>query len=135
VRKAKQKRASSNQGFASMPAEKQREIAVMGGKAVRGQNRSFSKNRKLAAEAGRKGGMAVPAHKRSFSRNPALAAEAGAKGGRAVQAIDRSFSKDRALAAEAGRLGGYATAQAQVNVEEPKPAAVTETPETVGDVM
>jgi len=74
---------TSNRGFASMDAERQREIASMGGKAVPDSKRSFSQNRRLAAEAGRKGGQSVPDEKRSFSQNPELAAEAGRKGGQA----------------------------------------------------
>ncbi len=74
---------TSNRGFASMDAERQREIASMGGKAAPDSKRSFSQNRRLAAEAGRKGGQSVPDEKRSFSQNPELAAEAGRKGGQA----------------------------------------------------
>ena len=42
----------SHRGFASMNAERQRQIASMGGKAVPDEKRSFSQNRRLAAEAG-----------------------------------------------------------------------------------
>ena len=73
----------SHRGFASMNADKQRQIASMGGKAVPDEKRSFSQNRRLAAEAGRKGGQSVPGAKRSFSQHPELAAEAGRKGGQA----------------------------------------------------
>jgi general stress protein YciG len=47
----------SKRGFASMSPEKQREIASKGGKSVPGDKRSFSQNRDLAAQAGRKGGQ------------------------------------------------------------------------------
>ncbi len=47
---------TSNWGFASMDAEKQREIARKGGRSVPDEKRSFSQNRQLASEAGRKGG-------------------------------------------------------------------------------
>jgi uncharacterized protein len=47
---------TSNRGFASMDAEKQREIARKGGRSVPDEKRSFSRNRQLASEAGRKGG-------------------------------------------------------------------------------
>lgn len=47
---------TSNRGFASMDEDKQREIAAKGGRSVPDEERSFSKNRELAAEAGRKGG-------------------------------------------------------------------------------
>jgi general stress protein YciG len=73
----------SHRGFASMNAERQRQIASMGGKAVPDEKRSFSQNRELAAIAGRKGGQSVPDEKRSFSQHPELAAEAGRKGGQA----------------------------------------------------
>ena len=45
-------------GFASMSPEKQREIASKGGKSVPSEKRSFSQNRDLASQAGRKGGQA-----------------------------------------------------------------------------
>ena len=48
---------TSNRGFASMDAEKQREIARKGGRSVPDEKRSFSRNRQLASEAGRKGGQ------------------------------------------------------------------------------
>jgi general stress protein YciG len=41
-----------------MTPEKQREIASKGGKSVPAEKRSFSQNRDLAAQAGRKGGLA-----------------------------------------------------------------------------
>jgi uncharacterized protein len=47
---------TSNRGFASMDAEKQREIARKGGRSVPDEKRSFSRNRQLASEADRKGG-------------------------------------------------------------------------------
>jgi len=46
----------SNRGFASMDENKQREIARKGGKSVPPEERSFSKDRDLASEAGKKGG-------------------------------------------------------------------------------
>ena len=98
--------SKSRKGFASMDRDRQREIASMGGKAVKAHKRSFSQNRQLAAEAGRKGGKSVPGVKRSFSTNRLLATEAGRKGGQAVPDEKRSFSQDRELAAAAGRKGG-----------------------------
>lgn len=44
-------------GFAALSPERVREIASSGGKAVPDDKRSFSKNRTLAVEAGRKGGL------------------------------------------------------------------------------
>jgi general stress protein YciG len=49
---------ATRRGFASMSQERQREIASMGGKSVPAEKRSFSQNRDLASEAGRKGGQA-----------------------------------------------------------------------------
>ena len=80
------KPGTGRQGFASMDRAKQRAIASMGGKSVPSTERSFSRNPKLAAEAGRKGGMAVAPKDRSFARNTALAAKAGRKGGEASHA-------------------------------------------------
>jgi uncharacterized protein len=74
---------TSNRGFASMDAEKQRAIASKGGQSVPNEKRSFSQNRELAAQAGRKGGQNVSDENRSFSRNRDLAAQAGRKGGQA----------------------------------------------------
>lgn len=48
----------SKRGFASMDRDRQREIAAEGGRSVPNEKRSFSQNRQLAAEAGRKGGQA-----------------------------------------------------------------------------
>ena len=47
---------SSNRGFGSMDQDKQRDAASKGGRSVPGEERSFSKDHELAAEAGRKGG-------------------------------------------------------------------------------
>lgn len=53
---ASSNKGKSNRGFASMDEEKQREIASKGGKSVPPEERSFSKDRGLASEAGKKGG-------------------------------------------------------------------------------
>lgn len=53
-------RPKLRRGFASMSPEKRRQIAAMGGASVRPEQRSFSQNRELAAEAGRKGGSVPP---------------------------------------------------------------------------
>jgi general stress protein YciG len=73
----------TKRGFASMDAEKQREIARKGGLSVPAEKRSFSQNADLAAKAGRKGGQSVSPAKRTFSRDHTLASEAGRKGGHA----------------------------------------------------
>ncbi len=74
------KGARPHRGFASMNAERQRQIASMGGKAVPDEKRSFSQNRRLAAEAGRKGGQSVPGAKRSFSQDREPGRGGGAQG-------------------------------------------------------
>ena len=54
----------SKRGFASMDPERQREIARKGGASVPSEKRSFSQDRGLAAQAGRKGGEASHGAKR-----------------------------------------------------------------------
>lgn len=53
-----EKSGASSRGFASMDKARQREIASKGGQSVSAEKRSFSQNRDLAAQAGRKGGQA-----------------------------------------------------------------------------
>ena len=50
--------STSKRGFASMDQGRQREIASKGGRSVPAEKRSFSQDRGLASEAGRKGGQA-----------------------------------------------------------------------------
>ena len=50
-------KTKSTRGFASMDAARQREIASKGGQSVPQEKRSFSQDRELAAQAGRKGGQ------------------------------------------------------------------------------
>lgn len=45
-------------GFAAMTPERRRELATKGGRSVPPGKRSFSRDRALAAEAGRRGGSA-----------------------------------------------------------------------------
>lgn len=73
-----QHHGASARGFASMDAEKQRAIARKGGQSVPDEKRSFSQNRQLAAEAGRKGGQESSGN---FAHNRERAAIAGRKGG------------------------------------------------------
>jgi general stress protein YciG len=58
---------TSNRGFAAMDDQKQREIARKGGASVPDEKRSFSQDRNLASEAGRKGGEASHGGGRSSS--------------------------------------------------------------------
>lgn len=80
----------SNRGTASMSPEERKRISALGGKAVRPENRSFSRNRELAAVAGKKGGKSMKPEQRMFSRNRELAALAGKKGGTARAANARA---------------------------------------------
>lgn len=43
-----------------MTPERRREIASKGGKSVKSENRTFSRDRSLAGKAGRKVGLAFP---------------------------------------------------------------------------
>lgn len=69
-------------GFAAMDPQKRREIAAKGGAAIKPEDRSFAKDRGLAARAGALGGKNTPAETRSFSQDRDLARTAGRKGGR-----------------------------------------------------
>ena len=77
----------------------QREIASKGGRSVPPEERSFSKDRALAAEAGRKGGEASHGGRRTGT-------QPGAGGTGGAQASGGSFAKDRERASEAGHKGG-----------------------------
>jgi Stress-induced bacterial acidophilic repeat motif. len=46
-----------------MDSERQRAIASKGGRSVPAEKRSFSQNRSLASEAGRKGGQSSNTHR------------------------------------------------------------------------
>jgi general stress protein YciG len=70
---------TSNRGFASMDPALQREIASKGGRSVPPEERSFSKDRALAAQAGRKGGEASHGGRRI--PGPQGAGSTGGKGG------------------------------------------------------
>ncbi|GAA0757257.1 MAG: general stress protein [Brevundimonas aurantiaca] len=61
----------SKRGFASMDPERQREIARKGGASVPSEKRSFSQDRSLAAQAGRKGGEASHGPKKDAASNEA----------------------------------------------------------------
>lgn len=93
-------------GFAALSEERRREIAAMGGRAVKKRNRTFRKNRALASAAGRKGGSAVPSGKRAFSCDKVLAQRAGCLGGKVIR--KRAFASVPGLAKRAGHLGGQA---------------------------
>lgn len=83
----------SRRGFASMSPEKRRQIASLGGRSVAPENRSFSRDRTLAAQAGSKGGQSVESDKRAYSKDRELAAESGKIGGRIAQAKRKSVAR------------------------------------------
>lgn len=91
---------NGKRGFANMSPERRAEIARMGGKAVRPENRSYSRNRELARASGQAGGKNSMGN---FAKDPERAAEAGRKGG---SASPGNFARDRERAVEAGRKGG-----------------------------
>ena len=86
----------SNRGFASMDRARQREIASKGGHGVPPEKRSFSKNRQLAAEAGRKGGEHSHKGQQHEQSNPSERGQHGSG----------NFADDRQRASEAGKKGG-----------------------------
>ena len=96
---------TTKRGFAAMSAERQRQIASLGGRSVPAKKRSFRAKPDLACSAGRKGGLALRPEKRSFSLDPALARKAGAMGGQACPSRKRAFAQDRELARRASLLG------------------------------
>jgi general stress protein YciG len=91
---------TSNRGFASMDPAMQREIASKGGRSVPPEERSFSKDRALAAEAGRKGGEASHGGRRAAAGQP------GGQPSGSGDAAGGNFANDRERASEAGRKGG-----------------------------
>lgn len=93
VKDEKPKDGKSRRGFASMSPEKRRQIASLGGRSVAPENRSFSRDRALAAEAGSKGGQSVESEKRAYSKDRELAAESGKIGGRTAQAKRKAATK------------------------------------------
>jgi len=54
---AKVGKPKGKRGFASMDPDRVREIAALGGRSIPDENRAFSKDRDLAARAGRLGGQ------------------------------------------------------------------------------
>ena len=101
---------TSNRGFASMDDQKQRDIASKGGQSVAPEDRSFSKDPDLAAEAGRKGGQ----HSHGGSSTDDDTKQGGQHSQGSTSTDDDgkqsgrggNFASDRERAAEAGRKGG-----------------------------
>ena len=57
-------RRKARRGFAAMSADKQREIASLGGKAAHAKGTAHEFSPEQAAEAGRKGGLIAQEHRR-----------------------------------------------------------------------
>lgn len=93
-----QQGSSSDRGFAAMDEDKQREIASKGGSSIDPEDRSFSKDHELAAEAGRKGGQASQGDGGAPATRQADDSDGSGRGG--------NFADDPERAAEAGRKGG-----------------------------
>jgi len=74
--------ATKKQGFASMSAARQREIASKGGRAAHEQGTAHEFTPKEARQAGRTGGKAAHARGTAHCFNSEEAREAGRKGGR-----------------------------------------------------
>jgi general stress protein YciG len=96
---------TSNRGFASMDEDKQREIASKGGQSVPDEKRSFSQDRELAAEAGRKGGEASGGGNRQGGEGGQQSGGQGNQQG-GQRGGSGNFAADRERASEAGRKGG-----------------------------
>lgn len=79
------KSGTSKRGFAAMDAQKQREIASMGGKAAHKKGTAHEFTSEEARRAGRKGGEAV-------SRNREHMAAIGRKGGESSSSLRASSS-------------------------------------------
>ena len=97
-----QESESSNRGFGSMDERKQHDAASKGGQSVPAGERSFSKDRELASEAGRKGGEAKGG---SGTSHQPLSSEEHEESDRARGGAG-NFAQDRERASEAGRKGG-----------------------------
>ena len=109
------KQSSSDRGFASMDEEEQREIARKGGESVSDEDRSFSQNRELASEAGRKGGQQSGGNPSGNQQQRAEESREGGPQGRSgTQDVESgserepggNFADDPERASEAGRKGG-----------------------------
>jgi general stress protein YciG len=100
---------TSQRGFASMDEDKQRDIASKGGQSVPDEKRSFSQDRELASEAGRKGGEVSGGGNRQGSDGGSQSGGQGGQRGNAQgnqQGGSGNFADDPQRASEAGRKGG-----------------------------
>ena len=130
-------KGGSNRGFAAMDPEKQREISRKGGLSVAPKDRSFSRDRSLASNAGRKGAISRNAERRSQSSMPANS-NAGAIQTGQVKGGERNDQRDidtedigteetterevvgqgRAASGEGEPGGGMSAGESDADVEE-----------------
>jgi general stress protein YciG len=75
-------------GFASMDAEKQRQIASLGGRAAHQQGTAHEFSSEEAREAGRKGGEAVSANRAHMAAIGRKGGEASHRGSATNRAVD-----------------------------------------------
>lgn len=75
-------------GFAGMDQERQRQIASKGGQSVPAEERSFSRDRNLASEAGRKGGENSHGSRRNTSDDTSGTRQFGGPAARRHQDTD-----------------------------------------------
>ena len=109
---------TSKRGFASMDAERQRQIASQGGKAAHEKGTAHEFDSAEAREAGRKGGKAAHEKGTAHEFDSEEAREAGRKGGKAAHEKGTAHEFDSAEAREAGRKGGEARGKG-VSSEQP----------------
>jgi general stress protein YciG len=76
---------TKRQGFASMDAARQREIASKGGRAAHEKGTAHEFTREEAREAGRKGGRAAHSRGTAHRFTSQEAREAGRRGGRKLR--------------------------------------------------
>ncbi len=112
---------TSKRGFASMDAERQRQIASQGGKAAHEKGTAHEFDSAEAREAGRKGGKAAHEKGTAHEFDSEEAREAGRKGGKAAHEKGTAHEFDSAEAREAGRKGGEARGKG-VSSEQPAKA-------------
>lgn len=94
---------TSLRGFASMDREKQRAIASKGGQSVPPEKRSFSQDRTLAAEAGRKGGEHSHGGKKREATEEGRTEAKDTKAGAAAPAAHGASSAGRGAQQTSGR--------------------------------
>jgi len=116
-----QQSGGSGRGFASMDEEKQRQAASKGGTSVPPQERSFSKDRELASDAGRRGGESSGGQQGGQHGGQQGGQHGGQQGGQhggqqggqhggqgqeGARGGSGNVAQDREKASEAGRKGG-----------------------------